>query len=212
MSSDYGGVATVSTNLNNNIPPQVLTLDKLITSSKQNSVANIVNNSQINYTLIGIVSKENKSYKSGYEVSEHVNGNITLVLVDTGDGSRRDIPINLGPKNEEGGQPGVNLIEYIKNNYPHLEILITGRRLEYKDENIKNEISTPGIDIEKVIEKYTGGSDEKETTDNNKAMESDVGLDVDYVNDEQNPDSGSNQEVELVAMECEPGESSESEG
>ncbi len=119
------------------------------------SIVDLVGSAEISYSLIGIVAKETRKYQSGYEVAEHVAGNITLVIVDTVAGNRQYISLNLGPRKPEGA-PGITLIEYIKENYPELETLITGRDLVYSDKGrIKNETAEPGTDIEKVIERYS---------------------------------------------------------
>lgn len=206
MNSNYGGIATLNNRLGSNISSKT-TLDNTFINF-DNSLANIITNSQINYTLIGIVAKENKSYESGYEVADHVSGNVTLVLVDTEKGSRQYISIDLGPKKEGGGQPGVNLIEYIKDNYPNLKVIVTGRILVYQDPKIRNETATPGTDIDDVIVNYGVRREGKELKDD-EVTEGTVEVDRDYVIPDQNPDSKSDSDEDLVTAECES-ENSES--
>lgn len=216
MNSTYGGVSTVSSGLDSYIftnPRNIgtTTLDDTLTKTNQNSIDSILINSQINYTIIGIVAKENSSYKSGYGVADHVSGSVTLVIFDTEKESRQYIPLDLGPKKEEGGQPGVNLVEYIKSNYPNLEVLVTGRRLVYQDPKIKNETAEPGTDIDDVIANYEIELEET-TTEDDKVTEYAKEVDEDYVISDQNLEDESNPEAEgeLVTTECKSeGEASE---
>ncbi|MBU0627902.1 MAG: hypothetical protein KKC75_01825 [Nanoarchaeota archaeon] len=136
------------------------------------SIGDLTGSTEISYSLIGLVAKENPNYKSGYEIAEHINGNITLVIVDTITGSRQYISLDLGQRKPEG-TPGINLIEYIKENYPDLGVLVTGRKLAYQDSKIKNEIEESGGDIEKTIEKYIGSQ-----KSSNAKKDSDEGQDT----------------------------------
>jgi len=124
---------------------------------QERSIDSIITNSQTTagITYVGIIAKENPSYKSGYEVAAHVEGNVTLIVVNTETKSKDYIPLNLGPKKEEGGQPGINLVEIINKDYPELEVLVTGQNLLYGG-NLKNSRNdTATGDIDEIIKNYT---------------------------------------------------------
>lgn len=122
-------------------------------------------NNNIAGMVIGIVAKENKSYSSGYEVADHVSGQTTLVVVDIETGTKDYVPLDLGPKKEEGGSPGMDLVNTINEKYPDLEVLITGQTLSYQRfDKARNETAQPGTDIDDVIKGYTGRVDAEAIT------------------------------------------------
>ncbi len=187
--------------------------DNFLTSFR-NRVNDMTYDSQINYTLVGIISKKTDS--DTYIVADHVANADTLVIYDSEKGTRQYVSIDFGSQRPDG-TPGIDLIEYIKTNYPDLEILVTGIELVYQNKgNIKNETAEPGTDIEDIIEKYGAKSEKTGAKDDRKDEEYDIEPDENYDPEEQDPDaepSESDLEGELVGAvaECEAeGEASES--
>jgi len=165
----------------------------------------ITSSSQMNYTLVGIVAKEISSDK--YVVADHISNADTLVIYDTETETRRYVSINFGPQRPEGA-PGTDLIEYLKENYPDLEILITGRKLIADTGKIKNETAEPDTDIEDIIKDYKAESEE--TTEDSEGKEYDMGSNEDY--DPEASDVKSDSAGELVGVAVEGGaETSEGE-
>lgn len=130
---------------------------------QERSIDNVLTNSQTTAgtTYVGIIAKENSSYKSGYEVAAHVEGTVTLVIVNTETKSKDYINLDLGPKKEEGGQPGIDLVDIINSDYPELDVLVTGQTLIYGGnlKNARNDTATG--DIDDVIKNYTNLSAEE---------------------------------------------------
>lgn len=98
--------------------------------------------------------------KSGETVAD------TLVIYYLKTGEKKDIPISESIRKSRA--PGIELYNYIKNNYPK-SVLITSKKLKISEiesdlEKIINETAAEGEDVDEVIGKYIGRkpSEEKE--------------------------------------------------
>lgn len=199
MYSSYRNVAILNHSFDTHTSNRVSTLGNLLLSSNQHSINDTLNNSQINYKLLGIVARENSAYESGYEVADHVRNADALIIVKPDGGWYADTEIVI---NLDKDWPGKDLVGRIKGKYD-MGTLVTGDwTLRYPLGNIKSRVYPRETDIDKVIADYKAELKETDTKESNEAeeyaIEPNENYDTKYqgLNDEPNSDSEPNPDAE----------------